>query len=111
MVSGPGSLRTPVLPTIDDDEELLAGRFRRVRPLGSGGMGDMGDMGDVWLADDVELGRQVAVKRLRVDVPGAGAARGRGGRRHPAAGRRPLESRPRHPRPGLGRSLTAVPLG
>jgi len=43
-------------------DDLLVDRYRRVRPLGSGGMGD------VWLAEDLDLGRRVAVKRLRVGV-------------------------------------------
>ncbi len=48
LVSGPGPA----------DPELLAGNFRRIRLIGSGGMGA------VWLAEDVGLQRQVAVKLL-----------------------------------------------
>ena len=43
-------------------EETFAGRYRRIGPLGKGAMAS------VWLAEDTELGRRVAVKLLRPDA-------------------------------------------
>src|SRR6059058_5094423 len=58
--------------TVDHDnpggmaDELIAGRYRLIEPLGRGAMSA------VWLAEDEELGRRVAVKTL---APSADRAR------------------------------------
>jgi len=46
-----------------DTDELLAGRYRTLRLIGTGGMAR------VFLAEDQRLGRQVAVKRLHAHSP------------------------------------------
>jgi serine/threonine protein kinase len=43
-------------------EELQNGRYRRIRPVGSGGMGE------VFLMEDTRVSRQVAIKVLRSEV-------------------------------------------
>jgi serine/threonine-protein kinase len=47
-----------------DECGLIAGRYRVLRPLGEGGMGN------VYLADDLQLARQVAIKTIRPELSG-----------------------------------------
>ncbi len=56
-VAWPGPAPPPVGTIIDD-------RYRLDRPLGRGGMGE------VWLASDLKLGLEIALKFIRVDSPG-----------------------------------------
>ena len=49
------------IDTVSTDSRLVAGRFRLIRRLGAGAMAS------VFLAEDVELGRRVAIKRLHPD--------------------------------------------
>ena len=50
-------------------QRLLAGRFRVIRRLGAGAMAS------VVLAEDVELGRRLAIKRMHADASDDGAPR------------------------------------
>jgi len=52
-----------------DREELLAGRYRKLGTIGTGGMAR------VVLAEDERLGRKVAIKRLHADSPAETAKR------------------------------------
>jgi len=56
-----GRAATGNIDTVSTDSRLVAGRFRLIRRLGAGGMAS------VFLAEDVELGRRVAIKRLHPD--------------------------------------------
>jgi eukaryotic-like serine/threonine-protein kinase len=54
---------------VNEQSRLLAGRFRVIRRLGSGAMAA------VLLAEDTELGRRVAIKRLHPESPAEVAPR------------------------------------
>jgi hypothetical protein len=69
------------MPTAALAQELILGRYRPIRPLGSGGMGH------VWLARDEENGLDVALKM--VGREGKGAARAEREARAAAALRHP----------------------
>jgi serine/threonine-protein kinase len=55
-------VRPPV--AVGDASGLIAGRYRVLRPLGEGGMGN------VYLAEDLQLARQVAIKTIRPELSG-----------------------------------------
>ncbi|MEK6229930.1 MAG: serine/threonine-protein kinase [Actinomycetota bacterium] len=55
--------------TVESDDGLIAGRYRRLGHIGAGGMAR------VYLAEDEKLGRKVAVKRLHSDSPDDAASR------------------------------------
>src|SRR5437763_8194813 len=53
-------VRPAVLARTLNPGQILAGRYRIVRPIGAGGMGE------VYEAEDLDLGARVAVKTMRV---------------------------------------------